>query len=164
MTVGLAVGTFQLKNSAVVPDASAENLFDALGRQSILHVNLLGLAANDASFVTNEFLDNANIRGTMFKVDDLPDGFTNVQLKARWRFINCTQPFARTSNFEISLHQGNVVHSPLVELDLSGQIATLGFSCDVWNDLVIPVDSALITDRKDLYIRVYIHLVYTLNV
>ena len=151
----VATGFFQMKDSAVVPDALAENLFNAAGGQSFLHPNLQGIVANDASFVTNEFLDNGNIRGTMFKVDDLPDGFSAVVLKARWKFVNCTQAFARTSNFEISLHQGNIVHSPLVELDLSGQIASLGFSCDVWNDLELSVSSALITDRKDLYIRVY---------
>lgn len=154
---GVATSFFQMKSFTVVPDALAENLHNHFAFQGLLHTNLQGVAPKDVTFITNEFMNIAtvNVRGSMFKVDNLPEDFSNPTLKARWQFVNCSMPFARTSNFEISLHQGNTVHDPIVELDLSGQIASLGFSCNVWNDLILPINAALITDPTDLYIRVY---------
>ncbi len=159
--MAVASGTYQMIDSFLPTDVNFTlTLSNSTGGTSGLETNLQGLAAKDVSYVTNAFLaDVTQNPGNVFQVDSLPDNFSNVQLKARWKV------FARThiQRFEIELYQGKPflatggacsdgVAACIASFTPVGIISSLGYTLGVWNDLLIPIDESLITDRTDLWI------------
>ena len=165
MTIRLASGHYFLIETDVPTDTSnTQTLHDKAGGSGLLHANLRGVVANDVTYITNAFLPDATQNpGNVFKVDALPDGFSNVVLRARWKW----SARQTAEHFTIGLYQGKPtlatggvcsdgIDACIVEIDWSSgsSFGDFGYVLGTWNDLVLPVDESLITDRTDLWIYV----------
>ena len=165
MTIRLANGHyFMIQTDVPTNIPNTQTLHDKAGGSGLLHANLTGIAPNDVTYVTNAFLPDATQNpGNVFQVDSLPDGFSNVILRARWKW----SARQTAEHFSIALYQGKPtlatggscsdgVAACIVELDWSSgsSFGTLGYVLGTWNDLIIPIDESLITDRTDLWVWV----------
>ena len=165
MSISLASGFYRMIDTDVPTDVNfAQTLHDKAGGSGLLHANLRGVVANDVTYITNAFLPDATQNpGNVFLVDSLPDGFSNVILKGRWRW----SARQTAENFSIQLFQGKPLlatgggcYDPgstcIKNIDWSSgsSFGTLGYLLGTWNDLVVPIDESLITDRTDLWIWV----------
>ncbi len=129
-----------------------QTLHNKSGGSGSLHVNLRGVVANDVTYITNAFLPDAfQNPGNVFQFEPLPDGFSNVILRGRWKWSARLDP----QHFTIALYQGKPSTGAvlLVEVDWSGgsTFSELGYVLGTWNDLFLPIDESLITDRADLW-------------
>ena len=157
MAIQLANGHYFLTETDVPTDIiNTQTLHDKAGGSSLLHVNLRGVVANDVTYITNAFLPDATQNpGNVFLVDELPLGFSNVVLRGRWKWSARQDP----DHFTIALYQGKPFGSSgsaIVEIDWSGSdsFSELGYVLGTWNDLYLPVDASLITDKSDLWVWV----------
>ncbi len=166
MTIRLARGFYQMIDHDVPTDTNyTQTLHNADGVEGLLYTNLNGIVPYDATYITNAFLPDATQNpGNVFLVGELPDGFSNVILRARWKWSARLQP----SHFRISLFQGKPFLATdggcddegstcIVDIDWSpgsDTFADLGYVLGTWNNLVLPVDESLIIDRTDLWVWV----------
>ena len=165
MSHNIATGLFQMESHALPTGIPFPlTLTNRVGTEGLLETNLQGLVPDDVNYVTNQFLANVTQNpGNVFKVASLPDGFSNVILKARWQWAARLDP----DNFTIALYQGKPftatggacsdgVDACIVEKDWSGSptFTDLGYTLGAWNSLVLPIDESKITDRTDLWVWV----------
>ena len=156
MAISLANGHyFPTETDVPVGRINTQTLHDKDGGSGLLHANLGGVAPNEVTYITNEFMPDATQNpGNVFKVDSLPDGFSNVIVRGRWKWSARLDP----QHFTIALYQGkpSTGASLILKLDWSGadSFSELGYVLGTWNDLFLPVDESLITDRTDLWFLV----------
>ena len=161
----VATGFYQMIGHDVPTGTiNTQTLHNAAGIEGLLETNLNGVAPNDVTYVTNAFLPDATQNsGNVFQVDSLPSNFSNVILKARWRW----SARATAEHFTIALYQGKPtlatggvcsdgVDACIIEIDWSSasSFSDLGYVLGAWNNLILPIDESLITDRTDLWVKV----------